>query len=75
MTRDSKLWWLGIAAAVILGLGTLDGNEGPTSLAYYGIPLAAAPYLRLLALVIGIVSGKMATSPLPHSDDANKVGK
>lgn len=73
MTRDSRLWWVGIVSAVILGLATLDSGSGPTSLAYYGIPLAAAPYIRLAALVIGIVSGKLATSPLPHSDDANKV--
>lgn len=66
MHRDSNLWWVGIGSAVILGLATLDGTgTGPTSLAYYGIPMAVAPYLRLAALIIGIVSGKLATSPLP----------
>jgi hypothetical protein len=74
MTRDSKLWWAGIIGAVILGLATLGADTGPMSLAYYGIPLAAAPYIRLAALIIGIVSGKMATSPLPGKDDADTIG-
>jgi hypothetical protein len=76
MTRDSKLWWAGIVCAVILGLATLDGSgTGPTSLAYYGIPMVVAPYLRLAALIIGIVSGKLATSPLPSKADADVIGR
>lgn len=75
MHRDSKLWWAGIVGAVILGLATLDAGSGPMSLAYYGIPLAAAPYLRLAALIVGIVSGKLATSPLPGKDDADTIGR
>lgn len=69
MTRDSKWWWVGIVSAVILGLATLDTGTGPASLSYYGIPVEAAPYLRLSALVIGIVSGKLATSPLKGKDE------
>jgi len=63
MTRDDLTWWAGIAAAVILGLATL-GN-GITA---YGLPLAIVPYVRLAALIIGIVSGKLATSPLPGKE-------
>jgi hypothetical protein len=64
--RDSVYWWLGVAAAVVLALSTLDtSGEGPTSLMYYGVPVSWAPYLRLLALLIGVVSGYLKKSPLP----------
>lgn len=70
------VWYWGIAAAVIVSLATLQtcdphlGNCGtsPLHLAYYGIPDAWAPYLRLAALLVGIKSGINATSPRPHSE-------
>lgn len=68
MTRDDLKLWLGMAAAVVIGLATL-GNE----LTQYGVPAAWLPYIRLLALILGIVSGKLATSPLPGKADANTV--
>jgi len=68
MTRDSILWWFGIVGAVILGLATL-GN-----LADYGIPDSFLPYIRLAALIIGIVSGKLATSPLPGKPSTDGAG-
>jgi tetrahydromethanopterin S-methyltransferase subunit C len=58
MTRDSIVWWIGIATAVVMGIGTVG------DVASYGIPEKAVPYIRLAALVLGIVSGKLATSPL-----------
>jgi hypothetical protein len=67
MTRDSMLWWIGIIFAVVLGLATVPD---PATL---GIPVAWLPYLRLAALIIGIVSGKMATSPLPGAPKNNTV--
>jgi hypothetical protein len=41
-----------------MGIGTVG------DVASYGIPEGAVPYIRLAALVLGIVSGKLATSPL-----------
>lgn len=61
MTRDSVVWTLGMVVAVIMGVATVGD---PTA---YGIPAAAVPYLRGVALILGIISGKMATSPLPKS--------
>lgn len=76
-TRDSVLWTWGIAAAVIVALATLQTCDprlqtcgaSPTMLSFYGIPDGLAPYLRLGALVIGIGSGVMRTSPRPHSTE------
>lgn len=69
LTRDSALWYVGMFAAVVLGLASLTtGTECPTSLGCYGISDKAAPYLRLGALLIGTVSGWMKTSPRPHSE-------
>lgn len=67
-TRDDLKWWIGIIASVVVGIATLG-----TTVTEYGIPLAALPFLRLIALVVGIVSGKLATSPLPGENDSNKV--
>lgn len=59
LSRDSIVWWFGMFGAVIMGVATA-GN-----LHDYGIPDSWLPYLRLAALVVGIISGKLATSPLP----------
>jgi hypothetical protein len=67
MTRDSIVWWVGIGFAIILGLATVPE---PATL---GIPAVCLPYLRLAALIIGIVSGKLATSPLPGAPKNNTV--
>jgi hypothetical protein len=67
MTRDSWIWWWGILSAVVVGLATLGNLQD------YGIPDVALPYLRLAALIVGVVSGKLATSPLPGKSDANTV--
>ena len=58
ITRDSALWWWGMAAAIVGGFATLGNVED------YGLPMAWVPYIRLAALIVGIVSGKLATSPL-----------
>jgi small basic protein len=67
LTRDSLLLWVGMLGSIIVGLASL-GNVSD-----YGIPDAWLPYLRLAALIVGIVSGKLATSPLPGANDANKI--
>lgn len=63
VTRDSFVWWIGILFAVIVGVATVADP------AAYGIPEWALPYLRLAALIVGIISGKLATSPLPGKRD------
>ena len=68
MTRDDLKWSIGIVAAVIVGLATLG-----TSITDYGIPASWLPLIRLGALIVGIVSGKLATSPLPGKVDADTV--
>lgn len=63
MTRDSWLLWLGIAGAVI---GYLAVSEAPWLWDW-------ADWMKFAALVVGIVSGKLATSPLAGENDAKKV--
>lgn len=65
-TRDSALWWWGIVCAVIVGVATnLDLFPWLSERAQHVISLAS--------FVIGIISGKMATSPLPSKADADTV--
>lgn len=59
-SRDDLKWTLGMLAAVVVGLAALSDNAA----AAVGLPPAILPYLRLGALIVGIVSGKMATSNL-----------
>jgi hypothetical protein len=59
-TRDDAKWTYGIIAAIVLGLAAL-GN----AITDYGIPATWLPYMRLAALIVGIISAKMATSGLP----------
>lgn len=67
-TRDSTLWWFGMFGSVMIGLATLGDAD---LIIKYGIPAGAIPYLRLTAMITGIVSGKMATSPRPHSEEGS----
>ncbi len=60
LNRDSLIWTAGAIGSVIVGLASLNGD-----LSAYGIPASALPYIRGAALIVGIVSGKLATSPLP----------
>lgn len=63
MTRDS--WWLtlGVVTSVVASLAAV------TDVAAYGLPAEAMPYIRLAALVLGLVSAKLATSPLRGAND------
>lgn len=75
-TRDSAFWWLGALGSLLVMLATLQTGDptNPLSLGYYGLPDAWAPYIRLGSMLSIWVSGKMASSPLPHSDDAHTIG-
>lgn len=60
MTRDSIVWWLGIVGAIVLFL-IADGRP-PTDWSYID-------WLKFIAGAIGTISGKLASSPLKHSED------
>lgn len=62
LTRDSVLWWLGLASAVLTALANEIGL----------FPAEWYRYIHLAALLVGIVSGWMKTSPLPGENDAAK---
>lgn len=65
MTRDSRIWIIGVVVAIVTGLATLDTQTAVS----VGLHAEWLPYLRLAAFVVGIVSGQMGTSPLPHSSE------
>lgn len=65
MTRDSILWWFGMVGAVLTGLA-LNFDLFPW------IPDQVQHWISLGAFVFGIVSGKLASSPLPHSKDTKE---
>jgi hypothetical protein len=71
VTRDSALWAIAalVSLAAMLATFTVGDPTNPMSLGYYGIPDTWAPYIRLVSLVGGWFSGKMATSPLPGKAD------
>lgn len=57
-TRDSQVWWLGIAGAVITYL--IGAGKPPTEWSY-------GDWLQALAFLIATVSALNRTSPQPHS--------
>lgn len=63
--RDSKWWWLGMVGAVILGISFWMDLIDPLLPPDHTDTIHAV--IELLALVVGIVSGKMSMSPLPIS--------
>lgn len=67
MTRDSIIWWIGIVSAVILAVSSRMDLIDPFLPASHTDKVHAL--IEFLALIIGIASGKMATSPLPISDE------
>lgn len=71
MTRDSKLWWVLIAGSVVTALASNMNLIDPLIPVAYREQVQAA--LNLLALIVATISAKMATSPLPHSDDGSSV--
>lgn len=60
MTRDSIVWWFGIVGSVVTGVA-LNFDLFPW------IPEHWQHALSLAAFAFGIISGKLASSPLPHS--------
>lgn len=69
LTRDSAIWWItaiGSLAALIL---TAKAQE------FLPFPLTDSQqhWIMLIASVSAWFSGKLASSPLPHSVDADTV--
>ena len=71
MTRDSKFWWLGIIGALILAVSSRMDLIDPFLPLGHTDKVHAA--IEFLALVVGIVSGKLASSPLDISDAGRKA--
>lgn len=59
LTRDSVLWWLAILGAVATYLAS---SEPPTHWTYH-------QWIQAAMFIVATVSGKLASSPLPHSDE------
>lgn len=62
LTRDSVIWWFGIGTAII-GAITANLNLLPAELLPY------KEWIIFTSVVLGSVSGKMATSPLKGEYD------
>jgi len=66
MTRDSRLWWVLIVGSMLTAIATNTSMIDPL------IPAAsldqAHAVINLLSLIVGIVAGKLATSPLDISE-------
>jgi hypothetical protein len=67
LTRDSAVLWLGIIGGVL------------TALAAQGeiFPVSWRPYITMVSTIIAVISGKLATSPLPGApkDDVVSLPK
>jgi NhaP-type Na+/H+ or K+/H+ antiporter len=62
MTRDSVVWWVGM-------IGGVAGGLAASFDLFPWFPPPVQHAISLIAFVVGIVSGKLATSPLPHSKE------
>lgn len=58
MARDSILWTVGMIGSVVIGLAANFD-------AFPWIPVTAQHWISLAAFIAGIISAKLATSPLP----------
>lgn len=67
MTRDSRFWWLGMIGAIVLAVSSRMDLIDPLLPAQHTDKVHAI--IEIVSLIVGIVSGKMATSPLPGEHD------
>ncbi len=63
VSRDSWVLWLGIAGSIV---AYLVASENPMLWHY-------DDWMKFAALLIGVISGKLATSPLPGANDGTKA--
>lgn len=59
LTRDSAVLWLGIIGALV---GYLAAAQHPP------IEWTWHEWMQFALSAVGVISGKLASSPLPHSD-------
>jgi hypothetical protein len=62
LTRDSLVWWGGMIVSGVIALGANIGQ-------FSWLTETEKHWIGLAAFIAGVVSGKMASSPLPHSED------
>jgi hypothetical protein len=71
MTRDSKFWWLVMACSVMTAVSSRMDLIDPLLPAQHTDKVHAI--IELLALIVGIVGGKMSASPINNiSDEARE---
>lgn len=73
LTRDSRFWWLGMVGAVILAVSSRWDLIDPLLPAQHTDKVHAA--VELAALILGIVSGKMATARWRHRRSHTRMTK
>lgn len=66
VSRDSVVWWFGIVGSIVSGLAV-------NLQLFPWIPDQAQHWITFAAFVVGIISGKLATSPLKGEHDAETV--
>lgn len=64
MTRDSLVWWIGIAVGIVSYL--IDKGTPPVEWVYLD-------WLLFIGVMLGILSGKLATSPLRGKHDPTTI--
>lgn len=69
LTRESLLWWALLALALIGAVAALSDAAAVA----LGVPVAALPYLRLVAFLTGVGATWAKTSPFPSKHDAPSV--
>lgn len=62
LTRDSIVWWIGIILAIV-SAAAANLNLLPVVLKPY------SEWITFISVIIGSVSGKMATSPLKGENE------
>lgn len=66
MTRDDLKWWVGMVGGVVVALAAHFDL-------FPWIPVPAQHAIEFIAFIVGVVSGKLATSPLPGRNDAQPL--
>jgi hypothetical protein len=71
MNRDSQIWWWLMAGAI---LATLSSHFDLLEMCC-ALTDKTKALIELAGVIVGMVAAKMATSPLPGENDADKIGR